>query len=51
MPLLIGISWLLAWLLLKVFNVAIDKAMLVTAIVFILLGLLYDRPWEGWKKP
>lgn len=44
---IVGVSWLLFWLLLEVFTVAVDKAALVTAIVFILLGIvLGERPWE-----
>lgn len=39
---LVGLSWLLFWLLVDVFNIESLKAALVTAIVFILIGLLYD---------
>lgn len=44
---LIGLSWLIFWLLVEVFTVAVIKAALVTALVFIILGLLNgERPWE-----
>ncbi len=39
---LVGLSWLTFWLLLDVFTVEITKAALVTAIIFIILGLLLD---------
>lgn len=44
--LLIGVSWLLFWLLITVFLIEVVKAALVTAIVFIVLGLLL----EGWPE-
>lgn len=40
--LLIGLSWLLYWLLISVFVVEAVKAALIVAIVFILLGLLVE---------
>lgn len=39
---LVGVSWLLFWLLVDMFNIESLKAALVTAIVFILVGLFYD---------
>lgn len=46
--LLIGISWLVYWLLVGVFTVEAIKAALVTGIIFVILGLLIgDRPWSG----
>jgi F0F1-type ATP synthase assembly protein I len=49
--LLIGISYLLLWLLIQVFNLALVKAVLVVAIIFILLGLVAgENPWGFWKK-
>jgi hypothetical protein len=40
--LLVGLSWLTFWLLIDVFTVEITKAALVTAIIFLVLGLLLD---------
>lgn len=41
-----GLAFLLFWLLFSILNVAIGTAALVTAIVFVVLGLLNDeRPW------
>lgn len=43
----IGLSWLVAWLLNVVFAVSLDKTLLVTALLFIILGLLVgERPWN-----
>jgi hypothetical protein len=42
MNLLIGASWLVFWLLVKVFSVELMNAVLATAIIFILVGLLLD---------
>lgn len=43
----IGLSWLVAWLLNVVFAVSLDKTLLVTALLFIALGLLVgERPWN-----
>jgi hypothetical protein len=43
---LIGASWLIYWILYKVFSVAADKAALATAIIFIVAGLILgERPW------
>lgn len=44
---LIGISWLLFWLLVVVFALEAVKAALVVAIIFILAGLVMgERPWN-----
>jgi len=44
---LIGLSWLVSWLLVDVFNVELVKTILTTAIIFIVLGLILgERPWE-----
>lgn len=40
--LIVGLSWLVFWLLINVFSVALDKAALVTAIIFIVLGLVSE---------
>lgn len=46
MNLLIGASWLFYWALVDVFNINNLKAALVTGVVFIIVGLLYDHtPW------
>jgi hypothetical protein len=35
----------------QVFSLAMVKAVLVVAIIFILLGLVIgERPWEAWRK-
>jgi len=45
---LIGISWLVFWLLVEVFTVTLMHAALATALIFIVLGLLVEGvpPWE-----
>lgn len=44
---LVGLSWLVAWLCYAVFNVSLVHTLLITAIVFIVLGLLVgERPWN-----
>lgn len=44
---LVGASWLVFWILYIVFNVAIDKAALATAIIFIIAGLIMgEHPWH-----
>lgn len=44
---LVGIAFFLLWLLVEVFLVELVKAILVTAIVFIIAGILVgERPWE-----
>lgn len=51
--LIVGVSWLVFWLLLSVFTVEIVKAALVTAIIFVLLGVLVEgsgKRWP-WDKP
>lgn len=41
----VGLSWLLFWLLVTVFSVAIGTAALITGLVFIVLYfVLTDRP-------
>ena len=43
---LIGLSWLIYFLLVEVFSLDTIKAALVTAIIFILLGFIVgERPW------
>lgn len=43
---LVGLSWLVCWLLVQVFSVEIVKAILTTGIIFLIVGLLYDHtPW------
>lgn len=49
--LLIGLSYFILWLLLSVFAVELVKAVLVTAIILIVLGLLTEGvpkrfPWD-----
>jgi hypothetical protein len=53
--LLIGLSFLLYWLLLSVFTVELIKATLIMAIVLILLGLVVEGAPSfkqfPWKRP
>lgn len=43
----IGVAFLVDWLLMQVFSLNDLKAALVTAIIFIVAGvLLGERPWE-----
>lgn len=49
--LVVGISWLLFWLLINVFNVVVDKAALITAIIFILAGLLLEGYPHFLRRP
>lgn len=43
----IGISWVLYWALVDVFNIESLKAALATGIIFVLVGLLLgERPWN-----
>ena len=41
----IGVAFLLTWLLYVVFTITLSHALLVTAIVFIILGLFLEKPW------
>lgn len=44
---LIGLSWLVTWLQVQVFGVDLVKALLITALIFIIVGVLVgERPWE-----
>lgn len=44
---LVGLSFLVYWLLQEVFTVAPLKAALVTGLIFVILGLLVgERPWD-----
>lgn len=43
---IVGISWFIDWLLQEVFNLVDLKAALATAIIFMLLGVLYVVPWD-----
>lgn len=47
--LIVGISWLVYWLMIDVFSVETIKAALVTGIVFVLLGLLVEG-MPSWKR-
>lgn len=40
--LIIGLSWLLFWLLVKVFETEITKSALITAIVYLILGVMLE---------
>lgn len=49
--LLVGLSWLVFWLLVDVFNVDSLKAALANAIIFIILALVAEGvPNLNWKK-
>lgn len=44
---LVGLSWLIFWLLVDVFDVEALKAALATGIVFLIMGLILgERPWN-----
>lgn len=47
--LVIGLSWLVFWLLQDVFNVEEVKSALVTAIIFIILSLITEGV-PNWKR-
>lgn len=48
---LVGLSWLVAWLLYGVFDVTLVHTLLVTALIFIILGILTgERPWSAWER-
>jgi len=49
--LLIGLSWLVDWLLISVFNVELVKAALVTGLIFLVLGLLTEGVPNFHKRP
>lgn len=48
--LIVGLSWLVYWLMVDVFSVEAIKAALVTGLVFIILGLLVEGV-PNWKRP
>lgn len=46
--LLVGLGFLVAWLLYAVFVVVLSHALLATAIIFIVLGIILgERPWKS----
>lgn len=52
MYLITGLAFLFDWLLIKVFEVELVKSLLITAIVFIIVGIILEgypnltkRPW------
>lgn len=45
MDIITGVAFLVFWLLMEVFDLTVSKAALVTAIIFILVSLLWGRPW------
>lgn len=47
--LIVGLSWLVYWLMVDVFSVETIKAALVTGLVFIILGLLVEGV-PNWKR-
>lgn len=49
--LLIGLAFLVDWLLVQVFALDSLKAVLVTAIIFILLGVLVEGPDYYGRRP
>lgn len=47
---IVGVAFLLFWIIVEVFVLTIAKAALMTAVIFLILGLLMnERPWE--KRP
>lgn len=48
----IGLSWLTFWLLVDVFNVEFVKSALITGIIYLVLGLLYEYgPESRIRRP
>jgi hypothetical protein len=44
---IVGLAFLITWLFMILFAIEVSKAILVTAILFIVVGLLLgERPWE-----
>lgn len=44
---IVGLAFLVSWLFVVLSLLSVDKSLLVTAIVFIVLGILLgERPWE-----
>jgi uncharacterized membrane protein YjjB (DUF3815 family) len=42
----VGLGFLVYWLCVQVFGVSVDKAALITALLFIIVGILVgERPW------
>lgn len=48
---LIGLSWLVCWLLVQVFTLELLKAILITGLLFFIIGLVFEHPWTTWHKP
>lgn len=48
---IIGISWLVDWLLIAVFALNGVKAALVTGIIFLVVGLLIDYAPKYYHRP
>lgn len=45
----VGLAFLVTWLQVQVFGLDIVKAVLVTALIFVILGLVIgERPWLSW---
>lgn len=49
--LLVGLAFFIDWLCMTVFSATVDHAALITAIIFILLGLVVTERPEWFKKP
>lgn len=47
---LVGVSWVVFWLMADVFKVELLMAALVTGIMFILLGLLFGERLPDWPR-
>lgn len=48
--LIVGLSWLVYWLMVDVFDVESLKAALVTGLIFIILGVVQEG-FPTWRKP
>lgn len=46
-----GLAFLTFWLLQSVFSLDTLKASLVTAIIFLIAGIILERPWVNWNRP
>lgn len=47
---LVGLSWLTFWLLVQVFETEITKSALITAIIYLVLGVLLEYSGQIRKR-
>lgn len=51
MSILVGVSWIVFWTLIKVFKVEALDAALVTGVAFVLIGLVFDFAPRFTRRP